>query len=68
MHLDPNELGDLIGGACVGCPGVKWPRYTDETEQVLVFQKGTMQVFAEKDGNDRPACDFIIAHDGDLVR
>lgn len=67
-NLDPNTLGELS-------PGVSWPRYYEDTEQVLVFQKPDgsagpvgQGLHTEKDPDDRPACDFIIANDADFVR
>lgn len=73
--LDPNSLGDLN-------PGVRWPRYQQHSEKVLVFQRpdrsgeqanGTVGTPAgqglhtEKDTDDRAICDFYAANDPAFV-
>jgi hypothetical protein len=73
--LDPNALGPLS-------PGASWPRYFDDSEQVLVFQKtdgsgeqanGTLGtpigqgLHVEKDPDDRPVCDYFISQDAAFV-
>lgn len=67
-YLDPNALGNLS-------LGVSWPRYQVDTEQVLVFQKADgiarpvgQGLHTEKDPDDRPFCDFIIAKDAEFIR
>lgn len=67
-HLDPNALGDLG-------PGLKWPQYDRRTEKVMVFQLADgshgpvgQGLHVEKDEDDRPACDFIIAKDSEFLR
>lgn len=70
-HLDPNALGPIS-------PGVSWPRYRLDSEEVLVFQKpdgsgeqangtaGTpvgQGLHTEKDPDDRPVCDYFAAND-----
>lgn len=66
-NLDPNSLGQLA-------PGVSWPRYYADTEQVLVFQKPDgvsgpvgQGLHTEKDPDDRPVCDFIVAEDAQFL-
>ena len=66
-NLDPNALGQLT-------PGVSWPRYYSDTEQVLVFQKPDgvsgpvgQGLHTEKDPDDRPVCDFIVAEDAQFL-
>ena len=66
-HLDPNALGKLS-------PGVSWPRYGQESDQVLVFQttdgsegKVGEGLHTEKDRDDRPICDFIISEDAQFI-
>jgi carboxylesterase type B len=67
-HMDPNALGNLA-------PGLKWPQYGSEATEVLVFQTtdGTQGppgqgLHTEKDKDNRPACDYIIAKDLDFLR
>jgi len=73
--LDPNTLGDLS-------PGVRWPRYQEHSQNILVFQRpdGTGEqangtagtpvgqgLHEEKDPDDRPICDLYAANDAALV-
>lgn len=73
--LNPNALGDLS-------PGVSWPQYQEQSENVLVFQKpdgsgeqangtaGTpigQGLHEERDPDDRPVCDFYAANDAAFV-
>jgi len=73
--LDPNTLGDLS-------PGVRWPRYQEHSENVLVFQRpdgsgeqangtaGTpvgQGLHEERDPDDRPVCDFYADNDAAFV-
>jgi carboxylesterase type B len=67
-HLNPNALGYIS-------PGISWPQYRRNTEEVLVFQttdgnQGPVGqgLHTEKDKDDRPACAFIIAKDLEFVR
>ena len=73
--LDPNSLGDLA-------PGVRWPRYQEHSQNILVFQRtdgsgeqanGTLGtpvgqgLHEEKDPDDRPFCEFYAANDAAFV-
>lgn len=73
--LDPNTLGDLS-------PGVGWPPYQDNSQNVMVFQKpdgsgeqgngapGTpvgQGLHVEHDFDDRPVCDYYAANDAAFV-
>ena len=66
-HLNPNTLGKLS-------PGVHWPGYHHNTEQVLVFQLSDgsegpvgQGLHTEKDPDDRPMCAFIISEDAQFI-
>ena len=73
--LDPNTLGDLS-------PGVRWPRYQEHSQNILVFQRpdgsgeqangtaGTLVgqgLHEEQDPDDRPFCEFYAANDAAFV-
>jgi hypothetical protein len=73
--LDPNTLGDLS-------PGVGWPSYQENSQNVMVFQKpdgsgeqgngapGTpvgQGLHVEHDFDDRPVCDYYAANDAAFV-